>query len=304
VSMNFSRNALSLFSLALFCTVIASSAQENATEETSPSDAATGESSASTGVTSIYSQPIVQSSASETPMVRLEDNQSNKSHLIGIGLDFGFHIFFPEHINSFLDSLWTVMKDDLTSGGMYIIQETGTPSMFLGFALGGHVAIRPIPYLAMSIVGKMTTAPKALSAGTASLTNPDVSVTARDRLVGCGITGYLMPDRTVTLKGGINVEYHWVSLEVEQKNIVTKSGSAFGCMPFAGLAIAPGKGHVIINIDLTVPICSVDLTETKGNFRPEDTYFISIGGTPRVPLPKKVVFTGFEIKPAITICFP
>jgi hypothetical protein len=248
-------------------------------------------------------QDSTESSEIEKPV------STKKTHLIGFGADLGFQLFGPAQVNDYLDLVYTRMKR-----GYYIINEAGSPLMFLGFNFGGHFMLRPIPWLAVGGIGRYFTTTKRLKISTTSsslssaLSDPDFTVNVSDGIVGGKIEGFVNPSKTVTLKGGVNIERHFASVELEQINTVKLSGRGIGCTPFLGLSIAPGRGLALISVDFMAPICKIKLNKVKGMFNlEEDNYAYSSDETYSnnlIPYPKELNLTGFMIKPSITICFP
>lgn len=205
------------------------------------------------------------------------------------------------------------MKAVYRSNGYMITGERGTPTMFLGFDVGGHIMVRPIPWIAVGGIGRYFSSTKKLKISTSSaslldaMSDPDVTVSARDGVVGGKIEAFVNPKKTVTLKGGINIEAHFASVELKNENTVTLSGKGIGYTPFLGLSIAPGGGHALISLDFMAPICKIKLNTVKGAFDPtEDRYAFPSSSSTAKPIqyPRELNLTGFMFKPSVTICFP
>jgi hypothetical protein len=245
----------------------------------------------------------VYSDSNKITAVENKPSLKYKSHLMGMGLDFGLQFFAPAEINEYLEDVYDRMDD-----GYYLVADVGTPRMFLGFNFGGQVMVRPIPWVAFGAIGSCFFAIKELSISTSGSSydeydDPEFSAVVMDGIVGGKVETYTSPAKTVSFKAGFSVEAHFATVELEQKHTVTLSGNGVGITPFAGISITPGRGIVMIYVDFMVPICKIDLDEVEGRFDRNSDSYTFVNGSP-ISLPKELNLTGLIIKPSVTICFP
>lgn len=245
----------------------------------------------------------VSSDSNKIAAIQEKSATKNKTHLMGIGVDLGLQFFAPAEINDFLEEVYEDLKD-----GYYYI-DFGTPRMFLGYNVGGHVMVRPIPWMAFGGIGRYFFATKKLAVSSDgsvrdAYNNPDFTAKVMDGIVGGKVEAYFNPAKTVSFKGGFSVEAHFATVELEQSHTVTLKGNGVGITPYAGISITPGRGIVMINVDFMIPICKIDLDEVEGKFdRISDSHTYDDYNQP-YPLPKELNMTGLIIKPSVTICFP
>ncbi len=244
----------------------------------------------------------VSSDSNKITTVQEKPAPKYKSHLIGIGADFGLQFFAPAEINEYLEDVYDNMKDEYL--GDLRCRHSQNVSRFQ-FRRASHGSPDPLDGIwcnrKMFLYDKRT---GNLYQFSYEYDDPEFSAVVMDGIIGGKVETYTSPAKTVSFKGGFSVEAHFATVELEQKHTVTLKGNGIGITPFAGISIAPGRGIVMINVDFMVPICKIDLDEVEGRFdRTSDSYTYDDYNQP-YPLPKELNLTGLIIKPSVTICFP
>jgi len=267
----------------------------------------------------------VSESATQPEEIPLENNEKSqnwrgKSHILGIGVGLGIGMLISESesddFNKYIDDIIDTNDYDLTDNSLFLSSSDNKLSFM--YHVGAHMLVRPIPWFSIGLNYRFASASKSYSNSSysyySSYGDTDLKFSLIDQSLGVQFIGYPTGKHTISFKAGFGIDFHNVIFTAEQENSIEIKGYGMGITPLIGLAIAPGSGHVMINLDFMLPLGKISFTETKSTLTSDDNYLVessyssysSYSSTTRnkAKLPESANIDCVLFRPSVTVCFP